>query len=239
MTPTYTPFQYSVQVTIDGAIIDYLLTVDETGHVYEAKPMVFELPEATQKLIIGKSDGQLERKMLAFTSLIRYLIPLSLAGQLDTYQLQFEPLLKEIRDRLQEKGLKWTDLKSTDVPHPIPSEVLAVFAANNQASQQPEEIWNKIICIIENQNKRKTTEAINHIGYHYYDAAAPFFLAIIPFLDYNNQRIAFEKLVHTRTDTMKAYLIKELEQPYSHFYASGILKALKYPNSSPKSVFPL
>jgi hypothetical protein len=107
-----TPFQHAIQITIDDKPIDYLLTVDETGHVYEAKPMIFELPEAAQKLFFGKSDGQLERKIEALAKLSHYLLPLSLAGQLVAFQEELVPLVQDIKRRLADKKMQWRDLTS-------------------------------------------------------------------------------------------------------------------------------
>jgi hypothetical protein len=66
VTDMFPSFQFPVQVTIDGRTLDYLLTVDETGHVFEAVPTVYELPLLAQKLILGETDGQLERKIRAY-----------------------------------------------------------------------------------------------------------------------------------------------------------------------------
>lgn len=144
-----TPFQYSVQANIDGHLVDYLLTVDETGQVHDAQALILELPAISQKLILGEMNAWLERKIRAYTSLCKFLLPLTLAGKLPTYQTQFAPLIEEIKQRLQQKGLQWDELFAAMLPRSMASEVLNVYGKKGVDTTHLKTCWEKVIYIIE------------------------------------------------------------------------------------------
>ena len=143
MASVQTPFQHSIQIIIDNKPIDYLLTVDVTGHVYEAKPVVFELPEVAQKLILSDADEMLEKKIHAFARLIPYILPLTLAGWLKRYHEEFATVVQEINERLNEKGQKWKDLYHHAIAGSIASKVLKLFSPGMLTSRKQKSSWQR------------------------------------------------------------------------------------------------
>lgn len=226
-TSNFMPFQFPVQVTIDGRTLDYLLTVDETGHVFEAVPTIFDLPLAAQKLILGETDGQLERKIWAYTRLFKYLVPLTLARKLPTYQEVLNPLVEEIERRLQEKGMKLQDLPDAFISSTFGLQVLSVYDPNKVASPHLVEVWTNITSIIENLGRETGSNEIWSLGRYETNPASGFFPAIMPFLNSQMQRVAFERLEYKKKEPPKRYLLEELEVPSCQAYAEGILKALR------------
>ena len=225
-----TPFQYSVRINIDDKAVDYLLTIDETGHVYEAKPLIFDLPEATQKLFLGKSDGQLKRKIDAFAKLSYYLLPLALTGRMLAFQKELAPLVKDIKRRLADKKMQWRDLAAFATPGAIPSEVLNVFGTNNKPNIKQQSFWENIIYLLNIEKKgdrKRDGHAIASLAQSKPEAAIAFFQAVIPFLNHANQRTAFEQFSKIKSESIKRYLLKELAFPFTPVQVStGILKAL-------------
>lgn len=231
------PFQFPVQVTIDGRTLDYLLTVDETGQVFEAVPTVFDLPLSAQRLILGETDGQLERKIWAYTRLFKYLVPLALVGKLPAYQEVLMPLVEEIERRLQEKGMQWAQLPIDSQNATLVEQVLNVFGRDQQASPQLKALWTTITAILENIADWRTSKAVSNMGYEYPTLAADFFTAIIPLRKFEAQKYTFEYLAPTKLESVKHYLLKELEIPSCIPYASGILKALEAYGSGDNEIY--
>ena len=236
-TSIFTPFEFPVQVTIDGRTLDYLLTVDETGHVFEAVPTIFELPLTAQKLILGETDGQLERKIRAYTHLFKYLVPLALVRKLSTYQEVLTPLVEEIERRLQEKGMQWSQLPIGLHNVTLAEQVLNVFGRSQQASPQLKALWTTISAILENIVDWRTSKAVSNMGLAHPTFAADFFPAIIPLRKFEAQKFTFEYLALTKVESVKFYLLEELEIPSCIPYASGILKALEAYGSGDNEIY--
>lgn len=230
-------FQFPVQVTIDGRTLDYLLTVDETGHVFEAIPTIFELPLTAQKLILGETDGQLERKIRAYTHLFKYLVPLALVRKLPTYQEVLTPLVAEIERRLQEKGMKLEDLPDAFISSTFGLQVLSVYDPNKVASPHLVDVWTKIASIIENLGRETGSNEIWSLGRYETNPASGFLPAIMPFLNFQTQRVAFECLEYKKKEPPKRYLLEELEVPSCQPYAEGILKALRVCKSERDDIY--
>ena len=234
-TSNFTPFQFPVQVTIDGRTLDYLLTVDETGQVFEAVPTIFELPLLAQKLILGETDGQLERKIWGYAGLFKYLVPLVLAGKLPAYQEQLNPLVEEIKQRLQNRGLQWAELSLQSVPFSLTREILEVFRKGT-ASSALKARWEKLVFIIENKDGRPHDE-VRFLGLHHAKLAADFFPAITPFFQLGFQDAFYANLRHVQSESLKNYLLKELNEPFSNPYASSIIYTLEKYDPADLSIY--
>ena len=226
MALTFTPFQHALQITIDDKPIDYLLTVDETGHVYEAKPMVFELPETAQRLVLGETDEQLEKKIYAFAGLFKYLLPLSLANQIEAFKTAFEPLVQEIYHRLTQKGLEGLDLSVASAPDAVASKIYRFYQSHQEPERKILSLWKNIENVFEYYRKMEPSYFLDKISKEVPEITADFFPAIIPFLGLSGKSSAFEYLGRTGLAHIKTYLLKELAQPFSRHYAIGILKGL-------------
>lgn len=224
-TSNFMPFQFPVQVTIDGRTLDYLLTVDETGLVFEAVPTVFELPLAAQKLILGETDGQLERKIWAYAGLFKYLVPLALAKKIPNYQEELAPLVVEIENRLQKREKFWAGLPLNSIPDSIPRQVLTVFGQEPLVPPNLSDCWEKIVIILTEKNRLKYDE-INAIGRQHTEIAVDFFLVISPFLGEKDQQTIFESLQFERAASVKEFFLKALNDTYAKPFAVTILIAL-------------
>lgn len=224
-TSNFTPFQFPVQVTIDGRTLDYLLTVDETGQVFEAVPTVFDLPMSAQKLILGETDGQLERKIWAYAGLFKYLVPLALAKKIPNYQEELAPLVVEIENRLQKRGKSWARLPLDSIPDSIPRQVLTAFGHEALVLPNLSDCWEKIVIILTEKNRLKYNE-INAIGRQNTEIAVDFFSAIAPFLGGKDQQAVFECLQFERAPSVKEFLVKALNDTYAKPFAVPILIAL-------------
>jgi hypothetical protein len=223
-TSNFPTFQFSLQVTIENQILDYLVKVDDIGQVHEATPMIFELPIVTQKLILGETDEQFERKIKAYAGLLKYLVPLVLAGQLPAYQEQLHPLVEEIKQRLQNRALQWGELPLKSLPFSLVREVIEVYQRGT-ASPALKACWEKLVYIIENQNGW-TQDEVRFLGYHHAILAADFFPVIIPFFKPNFQGEFYTNLRNVQSEELKNYLLKELNEPFSKPYGHNIVYCL-------------
>lgn len=199
-----TPFQYNVQVDIDGHNLHYLLTVDDAGQVYDAKAVIFELPTASRKLILGEIDAQLESKISAYAGLFKYLVPLALAGKVPTYQQQLAPLVEEINQRLQEKGLEWAKLDPASLSDSFTSEVLRSYGENEAKSDALQACWDKIIAILE-KRPPWPSEEVKFLGLHHTEVAVDFFPAIIPFYTLSFQAEFYDSLKNVHPEDLSIY----------------------------------
>lgn len=198
------PFQYNVQVDIDGHNLHYLLTVDDAGQLYDAKAMIFELPTASRKLILGEIDGQLEHKISAYAGLFKYLVPLALAGKVPTYHQQLAPLVEEINQRLQEKGLEWAKLDPAFLSDSFTSEVLKSYGENEAKSDALQACWDKIIAILE-KRPPWPSEEVKFLGLHHAEVAVDFFPAIIPFYALSFQAEFYDSLKNVQAEGLSIY----------------------------------
>lgn len=226
MSQSLSPFQFSIQANIDGHSFDYLLTVDEIGHVYQAQALIFDLPASAQKMILGESNGQLNRKIRAHAGLFKYLVPLALAGKLPTYQEQLAPLMEEINRRLQEKGLQWANIYPEQLSDNPANEVLMLYGKNNLKSATLKSRWEKIIALIE-QQERWPSKDVQFLGSQHPKIAIDFFPAITPFYAIVNQAMFYENLPYSQSEVIKHYLLEELREPSCTPYANGIIYALE------------
>ena len=236
---SFLPFQFPVQVTIDGRTLDYLLTVDETGHVFEAIPTIFELPPVAQQLILGDSDEAIWRKIKAYTRLFKYLVPLVLAEKLPFHQAELLPLVTEIRKRLKEKGLIWAELPVSASENTLAMQVLSVFGAHKLAASKREAAWIMIIATLGDVHNLGEGKELFTIGSKYPELASDFFPTVIPFFKQHVQANAFSVIsnVNIKTNTIKAYLIEELEHPSCVPCANNILQALKSFDPANKDIY--
>ncbi len=241
VTDMFPSFQFPVQVTIDGRTLDYLLTVDETGHVFEAVPTVYELPLTAQKLILGETDGQLERKIRAYTRLFKYLVPLYLADKLSLPEVDMFPLATEIQQRLQTKSLVWATLPYDPSIYNPAMKAINVFGTHKNNAQSPYwiEAWEAIIQILKNLNSWDNDTYLGSFGTRFFDVASDFLPAIIPLLNKNTQYASFNQIAYNRirTSMIKEFLLEELENPACFEYLGGILSALAIFGSSDKDIF--
>ena len=230
MASVHTPFQYSIQIIIDNKPIDYLLTVDVTGHVYEAKPAIFELPAMAQKLILSDADEMLEKKIHAFARLIRYILPLTLAGWMESYQEEFAPLVQEINVRLNEKGLKWKDLYHHAIVESVASSVLELFSPDKRISQKQRYSWQRFARAFPNSEGQVPRYYLLSTSEELPMVAEDFLPAVIPFLKPSSRLGAYGALGNIKTEAIKTFLLSELESLYARSYSNHIFKALKgYP----------
>jgi len=99
--------------------------------------------------------------------------------------------------------------------------------------------WDKIEIMIEKKEKCD----IRDLGYCYRTIDTDFFLSLIPFLELNQQRVAFGYIGKRKHKTpkkleeLKNHLINELKAPYSTPYASGILKTLSRMTPPSEDIF--
>jgi len=234
-------FQFPVQVTIDGKLLDYVLTLDETGHVYEAVPTVFELPLMAQKLILGETDGRLERKIRAYGRLFKYLVPLYLANKLSLAEVDLLSIATTIKQRLQARNLTWATLPYDPSIYTPAMKAISVFGTNQQREVSPYWIdaWEAIIQILENLYSRELAETFGRFSNMFFDVADEFLPAIIPLLDQDAQYGSYNQIAYNRirSSNIKAFLLEELENPACFEYAEAILGALAIFGSSHKDVF--
>lgn len=225
-----TSFQFSVQVNIDGSTFDYLMTVDDSGQVFEALPMVFELPEIAQKLILKDLEHGLERKIRAYSKLLTYLLPLSLAEQLPSYKQQMAPLVEVIKKHLAEKNLHWEKLPLKSIPKSIAKEVLKVFGRKSTASSSLKARWENLVRIVENTEQASGID-LKYLGSHHPATTADFIPAINPFL---KSHVAYEVLEYAKPKTVKRFLLDEFENPVCKRYSNSILYTFsKFPGGHP------
>lgn len=233
----FSPFEFALQVEIDGRNWDYVLTVDEMGQVYEAIPAIFELPAISQKLILTEIEGQLERKIRAHSGLFKYIVPLALAGKLPAYLEQLAPLVTEINRRLQEKRLQWVQIYPSQLSDAPADEVLMLYGKNNLKSNALKARWEKIIVLIEAQ-KVRPIEEVRFLGSQHPKIAADFFPVIAPFYTVKHQAMFYENLPYSQSEAIKNYLLEELREPSCTSYANGIIYALeKYASPEDLSIY--
>lgn len=221
-------FQFPVQVSIDDQKFDYVLTLDETGHVYAAIPVVYDLPLAAQQLILGDSDKAMERKIKAYGRLFKYLVPLVLAEKLPSYQAELLPLVIEIRKRLQERGLTWVDLPLDGSVNSPAMQALSIFGNNRQVSSPWAGAWGMIVTSLESLDNAGEGEVLSAMAHRYPDAASNFLPAVIPLCNEDIQSRTFAELRYAkiRTKRFKDYLLEELEHPSCKPCVDGILGTL-------------
>lgn len=226
ITEPFLPFQFTIQVCIEERNLDYLLTVDESGQVYEAIPMVFELSSNAQKIVLGKTDGQLERKIWAYSRLFKYLLPMVLAGKLPAYQKQMAPLVDEIQRRLAEGGMSWQDLPIAELHNSLALNICTIFLNPTEVDATEKELWEKIAYIIQHL-ENKPTKVLYELKRTHSLTVAHFVIAIIPFFEGYAQTGTFEYLAYTKSETIKRYLLNELGNTSFERYAGGILRGLE------------
>jgi len=234
------PFEHAVQVNIDGRILDYLLSVDLSGHVHHVQILIFELPASTQKLILGESDGQLERKIRAYAHLFRYLVPLVLADKLPDYQKQLGSLVDEIKQRLAQRGILWTQLPSDILPSTLALDLRKFHTSQNRVDSTTKLIFESIEYIIDHlkdESPDKLEDKLNNIPALPNSIAADFFPAIIPFLDFYTQAKTFRRMADIKSEQVKNYLVDEIKVPSSEPYISSILHALKIYGTEDNDIF--
>ncbi len=238
---SFIPFQYPVQVTIDGRTLDYLLTVDETGHVFQAVPVVYDLPPVAQKLILGDSRDLLNRKIRAYVRLFKYLVPLYLAHKLSLPEVDMLPLATEIQQRLQAKSLTWATLPYDPSIYNPAMKAISVFGTNKNNAQSSYWIdaWEAIIQIFKNLNSRDNDEYLSSFGTRFFDVASDFLPAITPLLNKDAQYGIFNQIAYKRirTSMIKEFLLEELDNPACFEYLDGILSALAIFGSGDKDIF--
>lgn len=232
------PFEFSVQVSIDGRILDYLLSVDATGHVHRAEPLVFELPAITQKLILGESDGQLERKIKAYARLFRYLVPLVLAGKLPNYQEQLATLVDEINQRLSKKGILWSNLPD-NLPSTLAFNLRKFYTTQKQVDPDAKSTFESIEYIINNLKNEsdKLEDKLKNFITLPNSIAADFFSAVLPFLDFYTQTKIFRGFAYMKSEKVKNYLLEEINVPSCEPYSGSILHALKVYGAEDSNIF--
>jgi len=232
-----TPFEAVVQVDIDGKKIDYLLFVDVIGHVHEARAMIYELPEMSRKLIMGTDNGELDRKIQAHCGLFRYIVPLVLAGRLPSYHESLSGLALEINKRLSIQNLKWDELLDCAAENTIAYDAIVALGNHSSDESKMRTLWEDIEFIIENKSEGNLYDKLRNVGYYHQNTVVTFFSHIIPFLNHNSQRVAFEYFENRKSNEIKKYLINELNEAYSAPYASGIIKGMKSYDSQDVDVY--
>jgi len=60
----------------EGTVIDYQVKYDVTGKVYDAVPLVYNLPENAQRLILGENPEEKKQEIENFKNLITLILPL-------------------------------------------------------------------------------------------------------------------------------------------------------------------
>lgn len=234
------PFEHTVQVNIDGHILDYLLSVDLTGHVHHVQPLIFELPTSAQKLILGESDGQLERKIKAYGRLFQFLVPLVLAGKLPNYQEQLGSLVDEIKQRLAQKGILWAQLPSDVLHSTLAFELRKFHTSQNHVDPTTKLVFESIEHIIDHlkdKSQDKLEDKLKNIPALPNSIAADFFPTIIPFLDFYTQAQTFRRMADIKSEQVKNYLLDEIKVPSSEPYISSILHALKTYGAEDNDIF--
>ena len=89
--------EFQIETVIDGIKLDFHLTMDHVGNFVSAIPVLYDLPEAAQKLVLGNLNKEqralFSRKLKAYTLLVRYLLILEYRNLLTRKNESHEEIL--------------------------------------------------------------------------------------------------------------------------------------------------
>jgi len=219
----FEPFKCSVQLLIDENHIEYVLEIDVTGHVYSAKAMIFELPEAAMKLSINEGNEELERKIRAYSGLFEYIVPLVLSGRLPSYTVRFESIVQEVNSRLASVSLNWGELYDKVTEGSIAQLAFIGLGNFSEPRSKMRQIWDKISTIIEKMRDGKVHGDLKFLAEAHISDLGFFFVNIAPFFPSVDQKYVLKHLSNFKSEKLKQYLIGELKKPDCHHYVSGLI----------------
>jgi len=89
--------QFQIQTTLEEVSLDFLLTIGDAGKIQSVEPMIYELPEITQKMILGDKKQILDRQIEGYSGLIYYIIKLLLSDRLLSERETYKEVISYIR----------------------------------------------------------------------------------------------------------------------------------------------
>lgn len=216
---------------IDGIIIDYKLRYDASGRVYESKALVFDLPENSQRLILGGDLGERRQSIEAFRKLTPLILPLGIVNQTSFFTAELGHIYENINRWLVEKQLSMDDLCALAEP-----ESLAYYILNSH--QFPSEYrddfiqqWPKTMELINERHSNPQISHIRYLGCYYPQFGFKILSLIIPSIKQKNtKRIAYEYLKYFKDDRCINYLAGALNTCQDGLALSGVFEALSKQN---------
>ena len=217
----------SFRHTIDDSVIDYHVHYDITGKIYEIKPLLYELPQSSQLLILGKNVEEKKNKIKHFGNLLTLILPLGIVNQEKFFSKELKNIYESINQYIASNQLSKNKLYEYAEPESLAFYILSSFQNPSSFPDNFNQIWTKTMDVIEKRNGSINIDNLRAIGYYYPQFRFKILTYIIPFIkNSNTRRIAYEGLKTFKDPSCKRYLLDQLKACKDGSALSGICKAL-------------
>jgi len=89
--------RFQFQVNSCEVPLDFSLVLDESGAIHSVTPLLYNLPEATQKLILGDKKQLVDRQIVVYSDLLKYMFQLLLNDRLDSKKNTFNHVITYLK----------------------------------------------------------------------------------------------------------------------------------------------
>jgi len=100
----------NIQLTINDEPIDYHVEFDITGKIHHVYPLLNDLPETAQKLMLSKYPEEMLSKINALGQLLTFLLPLGIVRKIPSIHNQLEGVLSQIDEEIERTGMAKSEI---------------------------------------------------------------------------------------------------------------------------------
>ena len=217
----------------DNTSIDYQVTYDITGKVYNAIPVIYSLPENAQRLILGKNFKEKKEEIENIKNLIPLILPLGIVNQSDFFQDALSEIITSINAEI-----KTQEIPLENIYEYAEEESLAyyIFLLSSKINldfrlSNLREITDLIKSIVKQQSNIAEFDRFRSFARSYPYISFKIISQIVPFIKTAPQRKAFYEILEDyQSEACKDYLVNELTNITDEIIILGILKGLSTQN---------
>lgn len=221
----------TLRLKIKESIIDYKISYDITGKVYKTTPLIFQLPEIAQQLVLGKNREEMIVKIYALEGMIQLILPLGIVGQLPFLKEELKEILKKIKKERKKKDIDKKAVFLLAEKESLEYYVLSSFMNPARYPDDFKEMWEKLANILRDRDQKINSSDLEYFSLHYPQFGFKILPLIIPYLtDKSLKSEAYKRLGYFVDDQCKLYLIGALVKYKEDEMYGGILEGLSKQN---------
>ena len=213
--------------TVVDIVIDYQISYDITGKVYKVVPLIYQLPESAQRLILGGDKEEKKQEIEKFKNLISLILPLGIMNQSNFFQEELKEIYKAVNEEIKTQQISFEKLFKYAEKESLEYYILSSYLNQDGNPMFFNEIGGIAKALVENiadQNSLDCSQLLRHPYAHVRFKIIPF---ILPFINEKDvKRNLYEAIGEYKDNSCKVFLMNALTQHSDGKIIKGILKSL-------------
>jgi len=217
--------------TVVDIVIDYQISYDITGKVYKVVPLIYQLPESAQRLILGGDKEEKKQEIENFKNLISLILPLGIMNQSNFYVEELAGFYKAINDEIKSQKIIPQKLYEYAEEESFEWYILSAYLNPDIRPDPFSEFGERIKYLVQYRSNPSNLYNLTYFSKYYPSLGYKIITLILPFI--NNaycKKHAYECIGEYKNIESKTYLIEALVREKKVGVIGGIFGGLSKHN---------